>query len=337
VEFVEFAANESEVGQLEALFTALGFARAGRHRTKDVTRWRQNGINFVINSEPDSFARAYDSLHGASVCAIAMSVENVATTLRRAEKLQIGQFTQAIGPGEMAIPSVAAVGGTLIYFVEAGSENRVWDTDFIPVDNASTASDAGLLRVEHIAQTMQFDEMLSWLLYYVSLFDVSKALPAQIADPLGLVQTQAIESAEGGLRITLSGPTSAQTLSARFLQGFHGSGVQHIALASADIIASARRLRELGLETLPIPKNYYEDLDARFGLDPQLLAQLVEFNILYDRDGDGEYFQLVSRAFAKRFFFEIVERRGYRGFGAANAAIRLAAQSRYRDDLESPT
>jgi 4-hydroxyphenylpyruvate dioxygenase len=156
----------------------------------------------------------------------------------------------------------------------------------------------------------------------------------RLADPLGLVQTQAIESAEGGLRITLTGSASQQTLSARFLQGFHGSGVQHIALATADILAAARRLRELGLATLPIPQNYYEDLDARFGLDPELLAQLAQFNILYDRDSDGEYFQLISRAFAKRFFFEIVERRGYRGFGAANAAIRLAAQSRYRDDLE---
>lgn len=335
VEFVEFAANESEVEQLESLFTALGFSRAGRHKTKDVTRWRQNGINFVINSEPDSFARAYDSRHGASVCALALSVENVSTTLSRAAKLQIERFAQPIGPGEMSIPCVVGVGGTLIYFMEAGSESQVWDTDFTPAANTTANAGAGLLRVELLAQTMQFEEMLSWLLYYVSLFDVSKAPLAQVADPLGLVQTQAIESAEGGLRITLNGSTSPQTLSARFLQGFHGSGVQHIALATADILATARRLRELGLDTLPIPQNYYEDLDARFGLEPELLAQLAQFNILYDRDSDGEYFQLVSRAFAKRFFFEIVERRGYRGFGAANAPIRLAAQSRYRDDVEN--
>src|SRR5262249_61711086 len=92
---------------------------------------------------------------------------------------------------------------------------------------------------------------------------------------------------------------------------------------------------ELGLATLPIPANYYEDLEARFGLDPQLLEQLRQFGILYDRDSDGEYFQLVSRAFAKRFFFEIVERRGYRTDGAPNATLRLAAQSRYRDDWQS--
>jgi 4-hydroxyphenylpyruvate dioxygenase len=181
---------------------------------------------------------------------------------------------------------------------------------------------------------MQHEEMLSWLLYYVSLFDVSKTPVVQVADPLGLVQSQAIESAEGGLRITLNASTSSQTLSARFLQGYHGAGVQHIALATADIFASARRLRELGLATLPIPRNYYEDLEARFGLGETLLAQLAEFNILYDRDTDGEYFHLVSRAFAKRFFFEVIERRGYRAYGAANATIRLAAQSRYRDDLD---
>jgi 4-hydroxyphenylpyruvate dioxygenase len=337
VEFVEFAANESEVGQLEQLFTALGLHRAGRHRTKDVTRWRQNGINFVINSEPDSFARAYDGQHGASVCAIALSVENVAATMRRAEQLQIPTFSQPIGPGEMRIPAVVGVGGSLIYFMEAGSESQVWETDFEPVTATplpAASAGAGLLRVDHMAQTLHFEEMLSSALYYLSLFEVNKAPLVQVTDPLGLVQTQAIESAEGGLRITLNGSSSPQTLSARFLQGFHGAGIQHIALTSADIFASARKLQDLGLQTLPIPHNYYDDLEARFSLDAAVLAELKAFNILYDRDADGEYFQLVTRAFAKRFFFEIVERRGYRAYGAANAGIRLAAQSRYRGDLE---
>ena len=337
VEFVEFAANETEVAQLEQLFTALGLHRAGRHRTKDVTRWRQNGINFVINSEPDSFARAYDGQHGASICAIALSVENVAATMRRAEQLQIPTFSQPIGPGEMRIPAVVGVGGSLIYFMEAGSESQVWETDFEPVTATplpAASAGAGLLRVDHMAQTLPFEEMLSSALYYLSLFEVNKAPLVQVTDPLGLVQTQAIESAEGGLRITLTGSSSPQTLSARFLQGFHGAGIQHIALASADIFASARKLQELGLQTLPIPQNYYDDLEARFSLDAAVLAELKACNILYDRDADGEYFQLVTRAFAKRFFFEIVERRGYRAYGAANAGIRLAAQSRYRGDLE---
>ena len=334
VEFVEFAANEAEVDQLGKLFTSLGFQPAGRHRHKDVTRWRQNGINFVLNAEPGSFAREYDAIHGASVCAIGVSTENVPATLRRAEGLQISRFSQLNPPGELELPAVLGVGGSLLYFMEAGSEDDVWNAEFRGESLPAATPGAGLMRVDHIAQTMQYDEMLSWLLYYHALFDVAKLPIAHIADPLGLVQTQAIESPDGGFRVTLNASASLQTLSARFLQGYHGAGVQHIALAASDIFTTARKLRELGLEVLPIPQNYYEDLEARFGLDRDTLKQLASYNILYDRDSDGEYLHLVSRAFAKRFFFEVVERRGYRGYGGANAAVRLAAQSRYRDDLE---
>jgi 4-hydroxyphenylpyruvate dioxygenase len=332
IEFIEFAANEDEAVQLGSLFTSLGFSPVGTHRRKDVTRWRQNGINFVVNSEPESFARAYDGMHGASVCALGVSADDVSSALKRAEGLRIPRFTPIAEPGEMSIPALLGVGGSLVYLVEAGTEADVWEREFEALPGAVRGAGAGLLRVDHVAQTMQYEEMLSWLLYYQSLFDLAKSPAVQIADPLGLVQSQAIESPEGGLRFTLNGSASAQTLSARFLQGFGGAGVQHVAFATADIFASARRLKELGLATLPIPRNYYEDLDARFDLSPQLIADLAELNILYDRDTDGEYFQLYSRAFAKRFFFEIVERRGYRAFGMANAAIRLAAQSRYRDD-----
>jgi 4-hydroxyphenylpyruvate dioxygenase len=332
VEFIEFTANEAEVPQLEALFASLGFSLAGRHRSKDVARWKQSGINFVINSEPESFARAYDATHGASVCALGLSVENVSGAVERAKALRIAQFTPRAEPGELMIPALLGVGGSLLYLMETGTESDIWEREFEPVAGGGSSAHAGLLRVDHIAQTMHYEEMLSWLLYYSSLFELAKSPAVEVADPLGLVQSQAIESPEGGLRFTLNGSSGNQTLSARFLQGFHGAGVQHIALATADILATARRLKELGLATLPIPRNYYDDLEARFELEPQRIKQLAELNILYDRDAEGEYLQLYSRAFAKRFFFEIVERRGYRAYGTANAAIRLAAQSRYRDD-----
>lgn len=330
-EFVEFAANEEEVEPLGRMFAALGFSQVGKHRSKDVTRWNQHGINFVINSEPESFARAYDSVHGASVCALGVSVDNVDAAMQRAQSLQIGSFTQPVGPGEMQIPSVRGVGGSLVYFMQAGNERTVWEHEFVALP-VKEPRDAGLLRVDYVAQTMQYEEMLSWLLYYLSLFDVAKTPQIEIADPLGLVYSQAVESPDRAFRMTLASSAAAQTLSSRFLQGFMGAGVQHIALETADIVATARRLREYGLEMLPIPPNYYEDLQARFGLEPALAEQLAELNILYDRDGEGEFFQLYSRAFAKRFFFEIVERRSYRAYGLANAPIRLAAQSRYRTD-----
>lgn len=332
IEFVEYAANEAEVEPLERFFAALGFARSGRHRSKKVTRWTQQGINFVINAEPESFARAYDRAHGASVCAIGVSVQDVAGAMRRAEALGIARVVEPVGEGELQMPSVRGVGGSLIYFVPHGHEGSIWGAEFVPETPPAQLPDAGLWRVDHIAQTLQYEEMMSWLLYYTSLFDVTKTSLVELSDPLGIVYSQAVESPGQELRITLSSSMSAQTLASRFLHGFMGAGVQYIALRTTDIMATARKLKAYGLETLPISPHYYEDLQARFDLGSRRIDELAALNILYDREGSAEYFQLYSRAFSKRFFFEIVERRNYRGYGVANAPIRLAAQSRYRPD-----
>ena len=151
-----------------------------------------------------------------------------------------------------------------------------------------------------------------------------------IVDPGGLVRSQAIESADGALRITLNGAENRKTLAGHFIAESFGSSVQHIAFQTDDIFATVERLKEAGFRPLPISQNYYDDLEARFGLEPEFADRLRAENILYDRDGDGgEYFQLYSPNYGEGFFFEIVERRGgYDGYGAANAQFRIAAQKR---------
>ena len=252
--------------------------------------------------------------------------------LARAEQLAIPRFMQAVGPDELKIPSVKGVGGSLIYFIEDGSARRRSGTTSSrsPCRPKAAPRSLQLERTDHIAQTMQYEEFLSWLLYYVALFNVAKTPQIEIADTLGLVQSQAVESPDRALRITLNGSMGAQTLSARFLQHYMGAGVQHFAFVTADIFAAAEAARANGLPMLDIPHNYYEDIEAKFGLAPELVERLAKLNILYDRDGSAEYFQFYSRAFAKRVFFEIVERRGYEAYGAANASIRLAAQARFK-------
>ncbi|MDF7775598.1 TIM barrel protein [Sphingomonas sp. AOB5] len=334
VAFVEFAANDTEAEALGNMLTTLGFAAVGRHRRKAVERWRQGEINIVVNRDPEGFAHSFDMVHGASVCAIGVSVRDVPAALERAAALSIPQFAQAVGPEEMQIPSVRGVGGSLIYFIEAGTEETVWESEFVAIEGAEAAvSGIGLATVDHIAQTMFYEEFLSWLLYYVALFDVSKTPQVEVADPLGLVQSQAVESPGKQLRITLNGSMARETLSSRFLHSYIGAGVQHLAFATDDVFAAAERAQALGLERLEISRNYYDDIEARFGLDPDLVERMAGLDILYDRDGDSEYFQFYSRAFGKRVFFEIVERREYAGYGAVNAAIRLAAQSRFKPDV----
>ncbi len=334
VEFIEFAASDDEAEALGSMLSTLGFAATARHRSKAVTRWQQGSINLVINTEPEGLAHSFDIMHGASVCAIGLRVSNVADAIKRADELGIQKFDQAVGPDEMQIPSVRGVGGSLIYFVEDGSENAMWSHEFPEETSTVGGSDGiGLLRTDHIAQTMQYEEFLSWLLYYVALFDVSKTPQVEIADTLGLVQSQAVESTDRKFRMTLNGSMASQTLSARFIHNYMGAGVQHIAFETADVFAAAAQAKANGLSMLEISRNYYDDLEARFGLDSNLVNQMADLNILYDRDGEAEYFQFYSRAFAKRVFFEVVERRSYDGYGAGNAVIRLAAQARFKVDV----
>jgi 4-hydroxyphenylpyruvate dioxygenase len=331
VEFIEFAANDEEAPALGTMLAALGFVPTAKHRRKAVTRWQQGGINIVVNCEPDGLAHSFDAVHGASVCALGFKVQNVPAALERAEHLAIPRFMQAVRPDELKMPSVKGVGGSLIYFIEDGTESDVWEHEFTQPAACDVAPRSlSLERTDHIAQTMQYEEFLSWLLYYVALFNVSKTPQIEIADTLGLVQSQAVESPDRALRITLNGSMAAQTLSARFIQHYMGAGVQHLAFVTADIFAAADAAAANGLPMLEIPRNYYEDIEAKFGLEPDLVARLARLNILYDRDGNAEYFQFYSRAFAKRVFFEIVERRGYEAYGAANAPIRLAAQARFK-------
>jgi 4-hydroxyphenylpyruvate dioxygenase len=332
VDFIEFAVHLDEAPALAAMLMALGFSRVGEHRTKDVSLWRQGEVHLVVNRDASGWASAHWQIHGASVCALALRVASAKAALARASALNVETFEQRVAEGELAIPWIRGVGGALTYFTEPEADRRHWTHDFLPVelDMANTSNSLGATRIDHLSQAMRVEEFLSWQLHYTSLFDVVKAPAIEISDTLGLVQSQAIESADRNFRVTLNGSSANQTLAARFVQGVMGAGVQHIALATNDIFAAARQALANGLPILPVPPNYYDDLKARFALSYQLLSQLREANIFYDRDGNAEYFQFYSRAFDKRFFFEIVERRGYLGYGAANSAVRLAAQARYK-------
>ena len=329
-EFIEFAASHEEAKDFGRMFTALGFAAVARHRSKDVVRWQQGEINLVVNSEPEGLAHSFDMVHGGSVCAIGLAVEDQAAALARSEALDVQQYEAVIAPGEWQIPSVRGVGGSLIYLVDRATSEQMWADEFPLVEQgASPRSD--LVCIDHVAQTMHYEEFLSWLLYYTTLFDLSKTPQLEIADPMGIVYSQAVESRSHAVRFTLNGSMAANALSSRFIQHYFGAGVQHIAFATANIFAAAQHAHDAGLPVLEIGLNYYADIEAKFALDPALVDQMKRLNILYDRDGEAEYFQFYSRAVAKRVFFEVVERRGYQAYGAANAQIRLTAQAAHRD------
>jgi 4-hydroxyphenylpyruvate dioxygenase len=327
VEFVEFAVDDRSAVDFERTLSGLGFRKAGIHRSKAVTRWRQGDINIVVNADKEGFAHSFNITHGTSVCALALRVDDAPGTVDRAATLLDQPFQQPVGPGEMNIPAVRGLGGSLLYFVDHKTGlDRLWDVDFQPTDVDDFAG-AGLKSVDHVSQSMHYEEMLTWLLFYTSLLDVRKTPVQTVLDPGGVVQSQAIETRDGALRLILNASQSQRTLSFRFLNDLFGTGVQHIALATSDIFTTVEYLKASGMDLLPIPENYYDDLEVRADLSNEDVERMRGSSVLYDREGDAEYFQVYTRTMDGGFFFEIVERRSYQGYGAVNAPIRLASQT----------
>jgi 4-hydroxyphenylpyruvate dioxygenase len=330
VEFVEFAADQAGAADLHRSLTSLGFQEAGRHISKDVTVYRQGDIKVVVNTEGKGLARSAFVTHGTSAYAVGLRVEDAAATVARAGALGAEPFAQPVGQGQLSVPAIRGVSGGLIYFIDTKSElAKVWDIEFAPLQAAPVAP-VGLKRFDHVGQTMQHGEMLTWLLFYTSIFRTRKAPMVDVIDPAGVVRSQAIESEDGALRLTLNGAENSRTLAGRFMAESFGSGIQHLAFATDDIFATAAALKGHGFQALALSRNYYDDIEARFGLEPELADRLRAANILYDRDEAGEYFQLYAPTWGDGFIVEIVERRGgYRGYGAPNAPFRIAAQKRH--------
>lgn len=330
-EFVEFTATPAEAEILGRILRGLGFALVAQHVSKAVMLWRQAGINIVINCEQRGYAHSAYVMHGTSVCDIGLMVDDAAATVKRAKAFGANDFTQQHGPGELEIPAVRGVGGSVLHFLDRKTElSSVWNTEFrdLPADPQARA--VGLTRIDHVAQVMSQDELLTWTLLYSAVFDIGKAPEVNVTDPGGIVHSRALQSDDGAMRITMNGVDTHRTFAGRFVSDSYGASVQHLAFATDDIMSTAERLAQNGFESLPIPEIYFTEIAAQFGLDPAFVERMRAANVLYDQDElGGSYLQLYSRPYGDGFFFEIVERRGaYNGYGAANAPYRTAALKR---------
>lgn len=327
-EFLEFAVDAAAGERLAAYLLSLGFRHAGTHRSKAVTLYRQGRINLVLNAEQDSAAAEHFQLHGPSVCAMAVRVDDAARTLARARALLAPDWSEPVGAGERRIPALRAPDGTLIYLIEPEQGGRAfWEDDFhlIPGDDTSL----GLDSIDHIVQAVPEGRMDSFVLFWRAVFSLAPQPQLETPDPFGLVRSRALVSPGQRVRIVLNTSESRATATGRFVSAFAGAGVHHIALSTADLAAAAAGLRAAGAPLLPIPANYYDDLSARVDLDDAALATLQGNGELYDRDEAGSFRHLYTDSFAERFFFEAVQREGgYAGFGAANTPVRAAAQAR---------
>jgi 4-hydroxyphenylpyruvate dioxygenase len=337
--FLEFGVDDAAASALGDLLTRLGFERVGRHATKAASLYRQHGIEIVLNAEPGSPARARFDTEGPSVGAIGLAVDDPVRAANRAAALLSARHESPRAASELRLPAIVAPGGTVVHFVTADA-GAALDADF-PRDAASVevgagsvatggASSArcGLERIDHIALGLAPDQFDTWMLFSRAVLGLERGDSLELADPFGLIRTSGVADAARRLRIVLNVSLGQRTRTARQVSatGRAGGGVHHIALATRDIFETMRRLRERGVRFVPISANYYDDLIARLDLDESLVRRMQALDIVYDRAPGGEYFHAYGEPFDDRFFFEIVQREHYDGYGAVNAPARMASQ-----------
>ncbi|MFF8933729.1 bifunctional sugar phosphate isomerase/epimerase/4-hydroxyphenylpyruvate dioxygenase family protein [Streptomyces paradoxus] len=312
VAFAELVTPDAE--PLAALLGALGFTRTARHRGKPVALWEQGGARILVNTGP---AVRRD---GTRLAAIGLESPDPATAARRAEALLAPVLPRRRAPGDAPLDAVAAPDGTELFFCATGRPERPgWRADF--EDTGRPPGQAGVRGIDHLALTQPWHHFDEAALFHRGVLGLHAQGSVDVADPYGLLRSRAVTDPGGKVRIALTvgaAPTD-DTVHA-----------QHIALATDDVVAAARRFQDAGGSPLPVPANYYDDLAARFEFADGELETYRDLGILYDRDAHGVFRHCYTRTVG-RVFFELVQREaGYRGYGAANAPVRLAAQHAVR-------
>src|SRR6516165_7212931 len=306
-EFVEYTAPDPQL--LRSLFERLGFPAVARHRSKNVTLHRQGEINFIINAEPQSFAQAFARVHGPSACAMAFRVRDAAQAYARALALGAKPGPQSAGPMELNIPCIEGIGGSLIYLVDRYGE--------------------------HSTHNVGRGRMDVWAGFYEKLFNFREIRYFDIEGKLTGLLSRAMTSPCGKIRIPINESQDDKSQIEEYLREYRGEGIQHIALATADIYRTVDVLRRHGVAFQDTPDGYYDGVEARVPGHRESLAELRSRRILIDGNpakGEGVLLQIFTRNVIGPIFFEIIQRKGNEGFGEGN--FRALFESIERDQIE---
>ncbi|MEU8820196.1 TIM barrel protein [Actinoplanes sp. NPDC048796] len=313
IAFAELSVDASTGPELENLLRALGFTHSGQHRSKAVQLWEQGTARILLNSGAPRPTEG-----SAAIRAFAWESTQPEQSAERAQQLLATPLPRRRRQSEADLTAVAAPDGTEVFFVRTTPAG--WHDDFLPT--GERAPGAGITGIDHLSLAQPFDRYDEAALFYRSVLGLVDDEAGEFAAPYGLVRTLAIRDPRRRARIALSVPV--------LRRGDWAPAVpqpQHITLATSDLSVTAAALRAAGIETLPIPANYYDDLEAR--LEPP--DGLRALGAMYDEDEHGHYLQLFTPVVGDRVFFEIVQRvGGYRGYGFANVPVRMAAHRAQR-------
>jgi 4-hydroxyphenylpyruvate dioxygenase len=331
-EFIEYAAPDPAA--LGRLFEQMGFVAIARHRTKNVTLYRQGEVNFIIDAEADSFAQRFARLHGPSICAIALRVEDAAFAYRRALELGAWGFDSKSGPMELNIPAIKGIGDSLLYFVDrwrgkgggAGGigDISIYDVDFVALPGAQAAPRGfGLTTIDHLTHNVHRGRMKEWAEFYERLFNFREVRYFDIEGKLTGLKSKAMTSPCGKIRIPINESSDDKSQIAEYLDLYRGEGIQHVALATGDIYRTVEAMAGNGVVFQDTIDTYYDLVDKRLPSHGERLDELRRLRILIDgATHQGAPNELLLQIFTKNaigpIFFEIIQRKGDEGFGEGN-------------------
>ena len=307
-DFVEVKAEDAD--DVDVILQQLGFTFRGRHRSKPVRLWTQGSARVVCNEQQ---ARDWPP----TVAAVGFQVADPRASAERARCLTAPSVFRRTYVGEQDLPAFRAPDGTEVFLADVSEGDAAWVAEF---EHGEPGSGGPISAIDHVNLAHPWQTFDEAVLFYSSLMALKPESSLDVAAPTGLVRSQVVRSGDGRVRLALNvAPPSFDDP-----QGLP----QHVAFTTDDVGAVAREARRRGLRPLQVPANYYDDLSARFGLDPGLVKELRSLDLLFDRDASGDFLHFYTETVGG-VFFEVVERRGgYEGYGAPNAPIRLAAQHR---------
>ena len=322
--FVEYTAPTAEgIEALRALFNQLGFTETRKHRSKQVFLFQQEGVNFVLNAEPDSFAAEFARLHGPSACAMAWRVADARKAFEHAVAEGAEPAENPVGPGEVGIPAVKGIGGSLLYFVDHqldGEGRTIYDIDFEAIPGRTPQDHSvGLKVLDHLTHNVDRGQMDIWANFYTRVANFREVRYFDIEGKMTGLFSRAMTAPCGKMHIPINESADDNSQIAEFLREYSGEGIQHLAMATDDIYATVRALRANGVTFLTTPDTYYEKVDARVPNHEENVDELRELSLLVDGAPEqGVLLQIFTETVIGPIFFEIIQRKGNDGFGEGN-------------------
>jgi 4-hydroxyphenylpyruvate dioxygenase len=321
-EFVEFTSPDPIA--LGKQFEAMGFTAVARHRSKNVLRYKQGDIDFILNMEPRGQAAEFRGAHGPSINAMAFRVRDAAAALRLAVERGAKEARGSIGPMELNIPVIEGIGGSYLYLVDRYGAQEIYDVDFVAIPGAEgreQSAGAGLTYIDHLTHNVNRGNMKTWADFYERVFNFREIRYFDIEGQATGLISKAMTSPDGKIRIPLNESQDDKSQIEEFLHAYKGEGIQHVALGTNDIYATVDRMRERGVKFQDTPDSYYAALDQRVAGHGEELARLRERRILLDgapTRGQGLLLQIFTQNVVGPCFFEIIQRKGNEGFGEGN-------------------